>query len=44
VLGLKVDIRDAGGRGQVVIHYESLEQLDGVLARLTQGNQNTPST
>lgn len=38
VLGLKVDIRDAGGRGQVVIHYESLEQLDGVLARLTQGS------
>lgn len=38
VLGLKVDIRDAGGRGQVVIHYESLEQLDGVLARLTEGS------
>jgi len=37
ILGLKVDIRDAGGRGQVVIHYESLEQLDGVLARLTHG-------
>ena len=41
VLGLKVDIRDAGGRGQVVIHYESLEQLDGVLARLTQGAAST---
>ncbi|MBL4747249.1 MAG: ParB/RepB/Spo0J family partition protein [Magnetovibrio sp.] len=35
LLGLKVTIQDKDGRGQVVIHYESLEQLDGVLARLT---------
>ena len=37
MLGLKVDIKDKGGRGQVVIRYESLEQLDGILARLTHG-------
>jgi len=35
LLGLNVDIKDKKGRGQVVIHYENLEQLDGVLARLT---------
>jgi len=35
LLGLKVTIQDHGGRGQVVIHYDTLEQLDGVLARLT---------
>jgi len=37
LLGLKVDVNDQGGHGTVVIHYETLEQLDGVLARLTQG-------
>ncbi|OEJ64123.1 ParB/RepB/Spo0J family partition protein [Magnetovibrio blakemorei] len=37
MLGLKVEIKDNRGRGQIVIHYESLEQLDGVLARLTHG-------
>lgn len=37
VLGLKVDINDRGGRGTVVIHYENLEQLDGVLARMSHG-------
>jgi len=37
MLGLKVEIQDKGGRGQVVIRYETLEQLDGVLARLTHG-------
>ena len=37
MLGLKVAIQDKGGRGQVVIHYDSLEQLDGILARLTHG-------
>lgn len=38
LLGLKVDIKDKGGRGQIVIRYKSLEQLDGVLARLTHGS------
>lgn len=37
LLGLKVDINDQGGHGTVVVHYESLEQLDQVLAQLTQG-------
>ena len=37
MLGLKVEIQDKGGRGQVVIRYETLEQLDGILARLTHG-------
>ena len=37
LMGLKVDINDHGGRGTVVIHYETLEQLDGVLARLSHG-------
>ncbi|MFC1673041.1 ParB/RepB/Spo0J family partition protein [Pseudomonadota bacterium] len=36
VLGLKVDINDRGGKGSLVVHYDTLEQLDGVLARLTQ--------
>jgi len=41
LLGLKVDIRDTGGHGHVAIHYETLEQLDGILARLTQGGAET---
>jgi ParB family chromosome partitioning protein len=35
VLGLKVEIRDAGGAGEVRIRYETLEQLDEVCRRLT---------
>jgi len=38
MLGLKVDIQDRGGRGKIIINYKSLEQLDGVLARLTHGD------
>lgn len=34
-LGLKVNIQDKKGKGQLVIHYNTLEQLDGVLGRLT---------
>jgi len=41
MLGLKVEIKDKGGRGQVVIRYESLEQLDGILARLTHGAESS---
>jgi ParB family chromosome partitioning protein len=41
MLGLKVEIQDRSGRGQIVIHYETLEQLDGVLARLTHGPSGT---
>ena len=43
LLGLKVDINDKNGHGTVVVHYDSLEQLDGVLARLStsvQGGEN----
>ncbi len=38
-LGLKVEVRDNKGRGSLVIHYENLEQLDGVLARLMKGGE-----
>ena len=34
VLGLSVDIRDAGGAGEVRIAYRTLEQLDDLCARL----------
>ncbi len=35
-LGLKVLINDRGGKGSLTINYETLEQLDGVLARLAK--------
>jgi ParB family chromosome partitioning protein len=37
VLGLKVDIDDHDGAGEVRIRYASLEQLDDVCRRLTRG-------
>lgn len=36
VLGLKVDIVDRGGRGELRLQYETLEQLDDLCRRLTQ--------
>jgi len=33
-LGLKVELKGAGESGSVVIHYKSLDQLDGLLERL----------
>jgi ParB family chromosome partitioning protein len=36
VLGLPVEIRDAGGAGEVRIRYSSLEQLDDICRRLTR--------
>ncbi len=37
MLGLKVWIRDlGGGKGQLVIGYGTLEQLDDVLQRLSR--------
>ncbi|RVU36245.1 ParB/RepB/Spo0J family partition protein [Hwanghaeella grinnelliae] len=33
-LGLKVELKGAGETGSVVIHYKSLDQLDGLLERL----------
>jgi ParB family chromosome partitioning protein len=35
-LGLKVEVMPRGNRGQVRIHYRSLDQLEGVLALLTR--------
>ncbi len=37
VLGLQVEIADKGGRGQMTLHYETLEQLDDLCRRLTRG-------
>jgi ParB family chromosome partitioning protein len=37
VLGLKVEILDQDGAGEVRIHYLSLEQLDDICRRLTGG-------
>ena len=33
-LGLKVQLRSAGKRGRLVIHYENLDQYDDLLQRL----------
>jgi ParB family chromosome partitioning protein len=37
VLGMPVEIRDAGGAGEVRVRYASLEQLDDLCRRLTRG-------
>jgi ParB family chromosome partitioning protein len=37
VLGVQVEIRDAGGAGELRIRYASLEQLDDLCRRLTRG-------
>ncbi|MDQ0465315.1 ParB family chromosome partitioning protein [Caulobacter ginsengisoli] len=37
VLGLGVEILDKGGRGEIRIAYETLEQLDDLCRRLTRG-------
>lgn len=37
LLGLKVGIRFRGGAGSLTIHYQSLEQLDEILHRLSRG-------
>ncbi len=37
VLGVEVEIRDAGGAGELRIRYASLEQLDDLCRRLTRG-------
>ena len=38
VLGLPVEIRDAGGAGEIRIRYKTLEQLDDLCRRLTRGS------
>ena len=42
ILGLKVGIAFRGGRGTLTVNYQSLEQLDDVLFRLSQGAFGTP--
>jgi ParB family chromosome partitioning protein len=37
VLGLPVEIKDAGGAGEIRIRYKTLEQLDDLCRRLTRG-------
>lgn len=32
-LGAKIKIQDAGGKGKLLIHYHSLDELDGILSR-----------
>ena len=36
-LGLKVEVRDDGGKGELRIAYTSLEQLDDICARILRG-------
>ena len=33
-LGAKINIRDVGGKGKVLIHYHSLDELDGIIAKI----------
>ncbi len=42
LLGLKVGIEFRGGAGTLTIHYTSLEQLDDILHRLSQGAHGAP--
>jgi len=37
LLGLRTEVRHRNGRGSLTIHYKSLDQLDGVLHRLSNG-------
>ncbi|MEK9672112.1 MAG: ParB/RepB/Spo0J family partition protein [Rhodospirillaceae bacterium] len=39
MLGLKVDIKGRGGAGKVTVFYKSLDQLDGLLQRLSGQQQ-----
>ncbi len=36
-LGAKITIQDAGGKGKLLIHYHSLDELDGIIARIESG-------
>ena len=42
LLGLRVAIQFRNGGGELVIHYRTLDQLDEVLHRLSQGGASTP--
>ena len=41
LLGLKVEIKFRGAAGTLTLHYASLEQLDGILHRLSEGSRGT---
>ncbi len=43
LLGLKVDIRFDGSGGSLTIEYRTLEQLDDLLSRLSEGGMNSPT-
>lgn len=34
ILGAKIKIQDAGGKGKVLIHYHSLDELDGIIEKI----------
>ncbi len=36
-LGAKIKIQDAGGKGKLLIHYHSLDELDGIIAKIESG-------
>jgi len=36
-LGAKIKIQDAGGKGKLLIHYHSLDELDGIIAKIQAG-------
>jgi ParB family chromosome partitioning protein len=42
LLGLNVDIAFKNGGGKLTIHYKTLDQLDEVLRRISQGNGKPP--
>ena len=33
-LGTRCEVRDQGGKGEIAVHYASLDQLDGILDKL----------
>ena len=42
-LGLKVDIKFNNGRGALTVHYNDLDQLDDILARLSRKQKDVLS-
>ena len=34
-LGAKIKIKDSGGKGKLLIHYHSLDELDGIIAHIS---------
>ncbi len=43
LLGLKTEIKFVGEGGAIIIHYKSLDQLDDILLRLSEGSSSSPS-